>query len=244
MKTYFITRFSILDVKSDSWVISRQNKDFDILKQKLFSLERLTEKMWTLKNITYKSLVSQTNQDYIWLIYISNQLPEKFKNEILSIGNEKIKIIEVEDQKDFFRKLKETNFGENYSTVRLDDDDGLNPYFIEIINDYYTKKSDIKIISFPKGIKIKKENNILYAEKKEFYYKKIAIGLTMFDDNIYFAGNHVTIDEKYQVFYDEKPDMYLIYSSNICDTQRKFNDKESFKFDIEDYLKKNVKYEN
>lgn len=65
MKTYIITRFSILDANSNSWVITRENKDAQELKNKLFSENRLKEKMSAFEKITYKSIINQTNQNFI-----------------------------------------------------------------------------------------------------------------------------------------------------------------------------------
>jgi hypothetical protein len=236
MKTYIITRFSILDTKSDSWVITRENKNIDVLKNKLFSEERLSEKIWTLKNITYKSLISQINKNYQWLIYTSKELPMDYKSELYSLENNQIKIIEVEDQSDFFKKIRDYDYGDEYSTVRLDDDDGLNPLFVEKINQIYKKNKEYKIVSFPKGLKITNIDEKLYVEKEDFYYKKIALGLTMFNGNIYLLGNHTKINESFNILYDETPDMYLIFSSENCDTKRKFNKYNCEIFNINNFF--------
>jgi hypothetical protein len=236
METYIITRFSILDTKSDSWVITRENKNINVLKNKLFSEERLNEKIWTLKNITYNSLISQTNKNYQWLIYTSKELPMNYKYELYSLENDKIKIIEVEDQSDFFKKIRDYDYGDEYSTVRLDDDDGLSPLFVEKINQIYKKNKEYKIVSFPKGLKVTNIGEKLYVEKEDFYYKKIALGLTMFNGNIYLSGNHTKIDESFNILYDETPNMYLIFSSENCDTKRKFNKYNCEIFNINNFF--------
>jgi hypothetical protein len=236
METYIITRFSILDTKSDSWVITRENKNINVLKNKLFSEERLSEKIWTLKNITYNSLISQTNKNYQWLIYTSKELPMNYKSELYSLENDKIKIIEVENQSDFFKKIRDYDYGDEYSTVRLDDDDGLNPLFVEKINQIYKKNKEYKIVSFPKGLKVTNIGEKLYVEKEDFYYKKIALGLTMFNGNIYLSGNHTKIDESFNILYDETPNMYLIFSSENCDTKRKFNKYNCEIFNINNFF--------
>lgn len=239
MKTYIITRFSILDAKSDSWVISRENKDLEKLKKNLFSEERLSEKMWTFRNLTYDSVISQKNENYFWMIYTSTQLPENYKNELYSLETDKIKIYEVDDQNEFFRKIKQYNYENEYSTVRLDDDDALHISFIDKINNLYEKRNDIKIVSFPNGLKICRKNGNLYVEKDIFRYKKIALGLTMFNDIIYLAGNHVKIDEKFKILYDQTPNMYLIYSSDNCDTKRKFNFNNCTLFKLDEFKNMN-----
>lgn len=237
MKAYFITRFSIFDVKSDSWVLTRNNKDEDILKASLFSDERLSEKIWSFKNITYRSIKSQIG-DYMWHIYTSKMLPEYCKQILYSMEDENIKIIEVDSQAEFFEKTNLYEYGSEYATIRIDDDDALHPSFVERINSIYQKSNAVEIVSFPNGIKIKRGGSEIFAERNLFSMKKIALGLAMFNGNIYCAGSHTQIDQRYEVLYDYTPGMYLVYSSGVCDTGRKFDDANGFVFDLEKYFSK------
>lgn len=236
MKTYIITRFSIFDPESRSWVLTRDNQtNPDRLKELLFNPNRLNEKFWTFENITYYSVVNQKNSNYLWLIYISNELPPEYKNRIKKIENDNIKIIEVKSQSEFFKHTINYKYEKNFSTVRLDDDDGLNLNFIDIVNTYYQENSN-DILSFPNGILITKKDNNLYQENQKKHLKKIAVGLSMFNHNIYNCGNHTELDKNFNVIYDNTPDMYLLYASDNCDTKRKFNFNDSSVFDFKKYF--------
>lgn len=239
MKTYIITRFSILDTNSNSWVITRKNKNIEELKNNLFSENRLNEKMLAFEKITYKSIINQTNQNFIWLIFISSILPKKYKKILYDMKKDNIKIIEVNNINEFNKYISSFDYEKDYSTVRLDDDDGLNINFVEKLN-YFYNKSDNKseIYSLVNGHKITIKNGDIYLENNIFKYKKIAIGLTKFNGNIYSCGNHTRVDENNKVIYDEDDNMFLIYSSKICDTKREFNISESAKIeDIISYIK-------
>jgi hypothetical protein len=223
MKTYIITRFSILDESSNFWILTRENKNRDELKNKLFSEDRLSEKMKVFKNITYKSIINQENKNFIWLIVTSNELPEKYKSELYSIESENIKVYEVDKMSEFNKLINSYEYESEYCTARLDDDDGLSLDFVERLNSIYKNSDKSEIVSFPFGRKITFKDDKLYLENKTIYQEKIAIGLTKFNGNIYSCGNHNKVDEKYKVIYDYTEDMYLLYCSNNCDTKRKFN---------------------
>jgi len=98
MKTYFITRFSIFDPKAGSWVLSRQfENEPEKLKKLLFNEKRLNEKFWCFENITYESILKQKNKNYKWLIYMSDQLQQKYKDRI-KLGQ---RIIIIDPQPDW-----------------------------------------------------------------------------------------------------------------------------------------------
>jgi hypothetical protein len=130
METYIITRFSILDVDCGDWIISRDDKDKEQLKKKLFDETRLREKFWAFENVTYRSIINQTNQNFFWMIFISNELPIKYKDKLYAYERHNVKIFEVINMAEFFNILKNSKYSPEYSTVRLDDDDGLNINFI------------------------------------------------------------------------------------------------------------------
>jgi len=225
MKTYIITRFSILDYDHKQYRLTRNEKNFHQYKEKLFSKERMEEKFNTFEKITLPSVINQTNQNYLWEIYASEYMSNEYKNRLLNITKNyhNIKIY-------FIKSFKEFNKTEitchQYCTLRLDDDDALNPTFIEKLQKY--KNQNNSIISFPRGQKITiKNNEIIYGDKTNI--KKIAIGLCGIGMNIYNCGDHTKVDQKYNIIYDNTPNMYLIYCSKNTDTSREFtNNIEEF----------------
>ena len=219
---YILTRFSILDCKSTNFVISRSNTCKN-LKNKLFNNDRLDFKFKVFDKITYPSIKNQTYTNYTWLIYASKYIPDKYKDKLNTYADDKIKIIYIKDfnemNKDLDDKLDKK---ENYTTLRLDDDDGLNLKFLEILNTYKDKKGSI--ISFPYGRKFKLNNTIIY-NNKSYYQKNIGLGLTAIGFNIFTAGNHNKVNENYTVYYNNLKDAYDLCSSKFCDTKRKFTIK-------------------
>lgn len=225
MKTFIITRFSILDTNTTSWAITRENEN-EKLKEKLFSKDRLDEKFKSFENITYKSVINQTNQNFIWIITISTHLPKEYKNRLYEITskNNNIEIYEVGNMKEFYNLCNTYNYPSNYSTTRLDDDDALNINFIKDLNIEYNKSIEKnEIYSLVNGNKITIHNGQLYIDKNKEEFKNIALGLSKFNGNIYSCGNHNKVHEKYKVIYNKRDFSYLLYSSDFCDTKRKFD---------------------
>tara|TARA_Y100001970_G_C14241501_1_gene865180 strand:+ start:1161 stop:1814 length:654 start_codon:yes stop_codon:yes gene_type:complete len=217
MLVYVITRFSIFDYDFKGYKLTR-DLDIEEYKSYLFSKERLDYKFNSFEKITLPSIVSQTNDNYIWEIYTSEYLPIEYKNRLLASTNKykNIKIFFINSFKEFNKSNKIEG---KYCTVRLDDDDGLNKNFVEILQKYKDKTKEI--ISFPEGKKCTISNNkIIYGENVEI--KNIAIGLCAIDMDIYNCGEHTKVNNKFKVTYDMTPDMYLINCSEFCDTKRKF----------------------
>jgi hypothetical protein len=214
MNHYIITRFSILDPTKKGF---RNNSE-----DHLFSKDRLDFKFFVFDKITYNSVINQTYTNYTWLIYASNHLPPAYKDKLNKYKkNTHIDIIYVNDFKDMRigRKqiLKNKN---NYTTIRLDDDDGISSNFLELLNKYSDQTN--KIISFPNGTKYTVENNNIILGSK-ISWPKIGLGLTAIGFDIYLAGNHMKIDKKYKIIYDNTKDSYLVCCSEFCDTKREFS---------------------
>ena len=168
MVNYIITRFSICYFKYKAFNLTNEKQTLNETeyKLKLFDQNRLNFKFFIFENNTLKTIVNQNENNFVWLIYTSNLLPEYYKN----------KLIELIKPYNFIRLFFINNFNEmtvsinnivkkkNFTTIRLDDDDGLNENFIKLSNEHYnTKNKNYKIISYPKGIDfIVIDNNIMY----------------------------------------------------------------------------------
>ena len=175
MITYIITRFSILDINYQGYKTTKKynkNIESDIKKYKkeLFNYKRLNFKFKVFKLVTLPCVVNQTNKNYIWYIYASIYLPKEYKIKLKKITEpyKKIKCIFIKSFREF-NKFK-INKEEKYSTMRLDDDDGLNINFIENLNKYKNKNKFI--ISHPYGRKYIIKNNKIITSKKKFLIKK------------------------------------------------------------------------
>lgn len=223
-----ITRFSIFDCNDNSWELKKKTSGCSLLKNKLFDHHRLETKLNAFKQITYKSLTNQTNQNFIWLIYISNIFPEKYLKIMRDIINSshirnKIKLIPVQNMTEFrynsTLQLRKISPSGHFISVRLDDDDGLSSTFLSTLIKYKDKSKHI--ISFPKGINVTLKNNqVIYGS--EIVFKKIALGLSAVNMNIYSCGSHTKVDQKYPVIYDYSNKSYYLFCSDKTDTKREF----------------------
>jgi hypothetical protein len=236
MKTYFITRFSILDETKKVWQLTKKSLSKESLADKLFAPGRLDEKFNAFEKITHKSIMSQTNKNFNMLVFTSKYLPSEYKNRLHSLGNEFIKVFEVENMNEFSRIVRNYEYEKEYSTVRLDDDDGLNPNFVSKLNEIYEKSNKNEVVSFPMGRVVTLSNNNLLIYNKPLERKNIALGLSKLNGNIYLCGHHTKIHERFNVIYDDYPEMFLLYASKVCDTKRKFNFTNSSVFSINEWI--------
>jgi oligoribonuclease NrnB/cAMP/cGMP phosphodiesterase (DHH superfamily) len=220
MKHYIITRFSILD--QSVRIFPSWNTSSPPIKENLFSDKRLDHKFTAFDKITYPSIKNQNYSNYTWLIYASVYLPEFYKDKLKQYADNNIQINYVNNFKEMKKHLKNIFIKEKkeYSSIRLDDDDGLCSSFLDTINSYQNQKN--KIISFPNGIRYTIDNNknILFGSK--IVWPKNAMGMTAIGFNIFSAGNHNKVDSKYEVLYDHTENAYFLCCSEFCDTKREF----------------------
>lgn len=219
MKTYIITRFSIYDPEFKGFQMTKNLTSIEKYKADLFNPSRLNYKFACFERITLPSIINQTNQDYEWYIYASEYLPPiyKLRLQLLIQNYNKIKCVFIKSFKEFNKV--DINKNQPYCTIRLDDDDGLNKNFIEVINNY--KNNNKSIISFPNGIKYAlSRTSIIYGDK--ITWKNIALGLCAIGMNIYNCGDHTKINDKYNVIYDYRENMYLLNTNIYCDSNYNF----------------------
>jgi hypothetical protein len=228
---YIITRLSVLDItptrKSNTpgysetkWYLKEQSPEEK--KAYLFNPKRLSTKFNAFERMTAPSIKAQTYQGYTWLIYTSDQLPAVYKERLEKHEGAKIKIIYVKDfhsmEADLDRRLRGKT---HYTTMRLDDDDGLNTKFLEEINKYATPKNKGAIISIPRGrLYTLRGNKIIYGSR--VFSKRIALGLTAVGFNIMDAGIHIHVHKKHKIIYPTMNNAFNLFASKQSLTRRKF----------------------
>lgn len=218
MHHYILTRMSILDTSHKGFQVTRKHSKENV-KNILFSPSRLRAKFALFDKATYPSILAQTYKDYTWLIYASIYLSEEYKKKLDGYAKENILILYVKGFKemndDISSRLRRKT---NYSTVRLDDDDWLNPLFLEMLTKYKDKKG--AIISAPRGRWFRLRNGEMNIRKK-IYYKKNAQGLAGIGFNIFKAGSHSQVNRKHTVIYDDLPDAFYRSCSDYSNTRKK-----------------------
>lgn len=195
---------------------TRKNKKKNI-NSFLFNEKRLDEKFLRFKLITYPSIIKQISKHYTWLIYSSSRLPEKYKQQLLAMKSPRIKIIFVDNFKEMGDHI-ETHLKGEFSTTRLDDDDGLHPAFLKQIAKYKDKTD--AVISMPNGTRVKIQKGHV-VPNADIHYKRIATGMTGIGFNIYTAGNHLQVHKKRKVIYDMMEHAYIVYCSEYAGNSRR-----------------------
>jgi hypothetical protein len=216
MKVYFITRFSIFDPTYRFKTNSRGEMDAEKYKGILYHPQRLATKFYAFFNITYPSVVSQTDNHWEWHIYVGKQMPSPYIDKMKSINHPNIKVIFIEGREDFDTQVAEYDYGQRYATVRLDDDDGLSKKYVSVVMAY--RNNIGQIISFPMGrfISIHKNRLLLGARCNK---RLLALGLAGVNMNIYAAGDHTLMARKYKIKYCMVPDMYYYFQSMWTDSR-------------------------
>jgi hypothetical protein len=224
---YLATRFSVFDPQFNGFKITNLRKaitpeEIETLRDTLFSDERLEFKFKVFEKVTLPSIVNQTFKNFIWLIYTSKYLPEKFKDRLENLVKpfSMIKVKYVDTMMEAFSDIDREISHPEYATIRLDDDDGLCPTFIEWLDEHKTKEEIV--VSFPYGTNFELRDDEIY-EGSEVNFPKNSMGLALFNSNIYLnGGRHTKIDEKFPVIYDTRKKAYLSCCSIFCDTGRIF----------------------
>ena len=241
MLTYILTRFSIFDKDSTGLQISnkynlKNESDQEKYKNELFSPDRLNYKFKVFELVTLPGVVNQTNQHFEWYIYSSVYMPKYYQNKLIELTKpyNNIFVKFISSFKEFFYTIDYTknNTIDKFCTMRLDDDDGLSPNFIKLINNYRNEKEGT-VISFSEGTHFSLINNkIEYGNSASL--QLIAIGLTTINKDIYRLGDHSLLYKKgHKIIYDRTPNMYLLCcSEQFCDTQRTFIKKQQFNNNI------------
>ena len=224
---YIFTRFSVLDLKTNRFASNREfykssesEKKRRSLADILFDEHRLDSKFRFFETVTYPSILNQTYKSYIWNIYTANDLPKKYKDRLETHRRANINIIYVHNFPQLERHTRDTIKDKtNFTTMRLDDDDGLFPNFLERLNQYVDQRG--KIVSFPVGRRYCLEDgNVKLGTRIKL--ETPAVGLTAIGFDIFTSGGHDTVREKYQVIEDDTCEMYWLCCSDVCDTKRVF----------------------
>jgi len=221
---YIITRFSILDVNTTHFRLTNNNPKEEI-KHLLFHPDRLDFKFDVFEKMTHPSIVGQTRTNYKWLIIASTFLPPDYKERLSAYQSDKIEIVYVDGFNQFKSYLNDLFAsldlnGPLYTTIRLDDDDGLCRTYLEDLESYAIECNRGKIVNFPNGIKFSIQDRAIVMGSP-MHWKNNAAGLAAIGFNIYIAGAHISVSERYDVIYDNRKDAYFLCCSEHCDTKRK-----------------------
>lgn len=258
--TFFMIRYSLLNPVQSFWKISRDIK-FEEYKQRLFDPERLKLHEQLFANVTLPSIVnmSPNPNDFSLLVFTSEDLPKEHLEKLNGLLSPYswAKAIQLPSNlpsekaihNHFRQELERFNETVLYSTVRIDDDDAIAPYFCNELERYLTPVLSGYCVSFPKGYAGIYESG-QFESFHPFYEPKIGLGLAYintFDpgspsneaNNIYDFGGHPKVDQHRPVILDAKKPMYIrsIHSAGDSYGQKK-KERIGSTEDVSDEVKK------
>jgi hypothetical protein len=209
-----LTRFSIYSYPPKSFGIKDSKQTEAQYKEWLYNNKRMLNKFDIFEAITARSVKNQTYKNYEWLIYTSKELPDEYLDELKkitdSIPNTKIIILEPGTSlKTHFNKYSKGK--DPYITIRLDDDDGLNPNYLQLLSKH---TSPGLIISPKQGLLVSRTapHGHFVSSYHSIFPRCGAWGLALTGGNVYSLGNHMNLHKDYKVVYLDEPDLYLLSS--------------------------------
>lgn len=216
MKIYILTRFAITGLSGwpytqfsesrhtkNSWLFPEsfhaEQADGDI-----FNEQKLDQRIKIFNYITKASIEAQTYQNYEWIFFISQDLPEKYKDIFKRIKKSRCIIInryQDIDREDYFDE-------EEYISIRLDDDDAIHPKYLENIKDF-NKENEIIAPYYGKFFSLN-EDKTIQAQNFTNKYSIKACGVGCYKKNIYSLGNHLYLHQKFPVNLVKDKNMFFV----------------------------------
>lgn len=223
------------------WNITRQHTTAESYRAALFSPRRLALKFGCFEGVTAASMRSQKvkpGDRLRWVIIASSHMPEPWRERLERVAREtaadapsrvEVRLVWVDNMHGWVAaraaavaRVRE-EVGAAFATVRLDDDDGLGPLFCAKLSSYGANAGEI--ISFPKGHTFSATLNadgatVTFRRLRDVNKPYTALGLSRISDDIYAAGNHQKLKDKFRTRLDHSADMYALCCSEACDTKR------------------------
>ncbi len=240
MHHFVLIRYSVYAKTKKSWRIGR-GVQHDEYKEALFEPSRLELHQKLFFDVTIPSLVAANNGNVTVLVFTSESLPELYLASLKAELDKYpwMRLVALPENIDLPAsmnsevegELKRSGRSACYSTVRLDDDDGIGVnFFTELEKKYMSPKFYGFSISFALGY-----FGVFDGERFESFHSKrfpmCAQGLTFVnyyessdhsfhDENvtIFSLGSHVKVDSVRPVVVDSRNPMYIRTVHAAADT--------------------------
>jgi hypothetical protein len=215
-------------------VLTRAAEDPEEYRKTLFDPYRLEVKFACFERLTVRGIRKQLlspGQRMRWLIFASPSMPEKYRVRLQSavLNVRGALVLWVDSMQEFASHMEAEVHrlevaGLPYATVRLDDDDYLAPSFFRHLSSYSEHQG--QIVSFISGRHVSvsldaRSQEVVMVVGQPVVEPYNAFGMSMIGGNIYAAGNHKRVAQKYVVHLDHTPDMWWATCSPVSDTWRK-----------------------
>jgi hypothetical protein len=188
----------------------------------LYDEKRIEKRLEFFETITKYSIERQTYDNYEWIFYIGRGLPSKYKDHLSKINKSKLFIIEK------YKDINYENFNssqEPYISIRLDDDDGLHPEYLEKIKDF-DKPNEIIAPFYGKYFNLLEDGKIQAHSVNNKHTIK-ACGVGAYNKNIHCLSNHTKFRKKFPINFIENKDMFFVSVGEHTSVGRKFK-KDTF----------------
>ncbi len=170
-KHYLITRFNL---RVDVWNVTKNN-------EKLLTDEWMDNRMWLFENFCFPTILSQTNQNFDWLLYFDSNTKEIYKNKIINLvsNHNNIKVLFVDAMPSFMPELlkniaQETKDIPYLITTRIDNDDSIHIDFINEVQKQFNQQ-EYRAIDFINGYSLQIEPKYLLGKKDQLFNPFISL---------------------------------------------------------------------
>ncbi len=144
----------------EHYVLTKFNTDTGLdTTNKRNSPEYLKQRFAIFESITIPSIVSQTEQNFLWLVFFDSDTPNEFKErvqDILQFNNCQAVYVQKAEQIIPFLKEKLSPNTKTLVTTNLDNDDALHKKFVEIIHSNF-RDEKLYFLNFTLGYMLRKD---------------------------------------------------------------------------------------
>ena len=160
-----ITRFNL---RNPEWDVTKNN-------EKLLTDDWMEERMWFFENFCFPTILSQTNQNFDWLLYFDITTPEKYKIRMTELIQHQpnFKVFYIDGMPQFYDELKKyisaiPNKKPYLITSRIDNDDSVHKDFINEIQLQF-KQQDYLVLDIIKGYSLQIQPTVMLGKKEHIF---------------------------------------------------------------------------
>ena len=207
-------------------ILTRFNLQYELQNNIHIQPDWLDERFRLFEAYCLPSIVGQTNQQFDWVILLSDQTPPIYllhlKHLIQSYGNIHMELCPYHQNFNLmYKRIGEKYLGNHnfLLSTRLDSDDMLANHYVEVLQSKLsTSLLHPSIITFPQGIQWFEQSNIAFAVKYNknhflnFWEEKTSIRTSL-------GVDHTLVTEEELILLQESS-MWceIVHSNNLCNS--------------------------
>ena len=160
---FLFTRFNL---KASDWKVSKSNKE-------VLTDEWHKDRFQLFTDYCFSSVLSQSNQNFKWIVYFDVSTPDKYKRTIKSLETKMNNFIPlfIDGMDNFLPEIKSyiSQSDKKYViTSRLDNDDCIGKYYIEEIQKRFNSQ-DFMALDFIDGFTIQTHPSVKIGKRMDQY---------------------------------------------------------------------------